>query len=482
MAIVTSKFRVSAASGFASTFASDNIYLVLGRPQAWNDSLSPSFTAQASGTVTDNNPPNPVDNYTNEYALWRDAMAGVRLNYSDVKLATVRNNWQYGTRYDMYRHNINSSDPSENGHFDLSDTNMIVYVTSTGCVYKCLYNGRNGSSTTGVVSTVMPSTTGAAPQTTADGYIWKYLYTITAGDGDFVTANYIPVPGTTTSISNVNGIDVILVTGAGGGYTGTPSITIYGDGTGAAATAVTSSGVISRIDVTNAGSGYTWAKVVINGGGTPTTANAVAIIAPTGGHGANMVYETMAHNVMIAGTVTGYEQNDFPVNQDFRTVGLVKNPLTFDSSVGYKVTGTGTVYSTNTGRILRTLTMTSGATIAPANDTIITGSASQATGLSVFQSSGTTRLEYIQPVQADVPANISNLRIDTTGTKSLYQFTTGETVTGTGYSELVNSSTGITGTLPEIQPYTGAMLYLDYRQPVTRSAGQNEKINIVINF
>ena len=74
------------------------------------------------------------------------------------------------------------------------------------------------------------------------------------------------------------------------------------------------------------------------------------------------------------------------------------------------------------------------------------------------------------------------LRIDTTGTKKLYQFTSNETITGTGYSQISNSSTALTGTLPEIHPYTGQMLYLDYRQPVTRSAGQNEKINVVINF
>ena len=53
MAIVTSKFRVSAASGFASTFATDSIYLVLGRPQSWDNTLSTNFSAQASGTVSD---------------------------------------------------------------------------------------------------------------------------------------------------------------------------------------------------------------------------------------------------------------------------------------------------------------------------------------------------------------------------------------------------------------------------------------------
>lgn len=482
MAIVTSKFRVSAASGFASTFATDNIYMVLARPQAWDNALSTNFADQANGTVSDNNPPNPVDNWVNEYALWRDAMAGVKLNYSDVKLATVRHNWQSGVRYDMYRHNINSSTPSETGKYDLSETNMIVYVTSTGAVYKCLYNGKNGSLTTGIVSTVVPSTTGVTPQTTGDGYIWKYLYTITAADADFITENYIPVP-TTSSVSSINGIDVIYLTNGGSGYTIAPTVVVYGDGSGCAATATITGTSVTKITVTQAGSGYTWAKVALNGGGTPTTGNAIAVIAPNGGHASNLVYETMAHNVMIAGTVSGYLNNDFPVNQDFRTVALVKNPLTFNSSVGYFVTSNvGTLYTTNTGRILRTLTMTSGATTAPANDIVLSGSNSLASGLFVFQSSGTVQLQYIQPINSDVPANISDLRIDVNGTKRLFQFTTGETITGTGYSQIINSSTGITGQLPEIQPYSGSMLYLDYRQPITRSAGQNEKINIVVNF
>jgi hypothetical protein len=181
--------------------------------------------------------------------------------------------------------------------------------------------------------------------------------------------------------------------------------------------------------------------------------------------------------------VSGYLNSEFPVNQDFRTVALVKNPLAYNSSVGYFVTSNaGTLFTAITGRILRTLTMTSGATTAPANDLTITGSASQASGLFVFQSSGTTLLQYIQPVNSDVPSNISDVRINTGGDKRLYQFTTSETITATSYSQVTNSSTGITGQLPEIQPYTGSMLYLDYRQPVTRSSGQNEKINIVVNF
>ena len=92
------------------------------------------------------------------------------------------------------------------------------------------------------------------------------------------------------------------------------------------------------------------------------------------------------------------------------------------------------------------------------------------------------QLQYCQPVAAESPSNIFDTIIDTAGTGRLKQFVNFETITGTGYSQVINSSIGVTAVLPEIQPYSGQMLYLDYRQPVTRSAGQNEKINIVINF
>lgn len=487
MAILTHNFRVSAASGFCSTLNTDNIYLVFARPQNWANTLSTNFDDQIAGTVSDTNVPNPVDNTLNEAALWRDALAALKLNSTNAKVCIPKHNWGYGNRYDMYRHNISSASPTENNNYDLSNSNFIVYVTSTGCVYKCLFNGRSAITTTGTVSTVQPTTTGTAPQQTADGYVWKYLYTISAADGDFVTANYIPVTVNATSVSSINGIDIITVEGAGSAYTGTPGVVIYGDGTSATATATanTSTGKITGITVTNPGSGYTWAKVVLTGGGTPTTANAIAVIAPLGGHGSNLMYETHAHNVMIAATVSGYEQNDFPVNQDFRTVALVKNPRQYSNTTGWRVTSnTGTLFTSSTGRITRTLVMNNNAVNSQmAQNDVLTGSNSLATGLFVFQSSGTVRLEYIQPINADVPASIDNTRIDTVGTRNLYQFNTSDTITGNfGYSQLINSSTGITSVLPEIQPYTGQLLYLDYRQRVSRSAGQNEKINIVINF
>ena len=475
MAIVTNKFRVAAASSFAQTFSTDYMYLVIGRPQSWSDtSYSTTFSNQVSGIPADNNPPSPYDNYLNETAFWRDAMAGLRLNNSDIRLATVRNNWLTNTKYDMYRHDINAANPTVNGVFNLADSNMIVYVTSTGNVYKCLFNGRSALNPSGSFSTVQPSTTGTAPEITADGYIWKYLYNISAAEADFVTASYIPVP-TTQSVSTSNGIHVIVVAAAGTGYNSSnTTLTIYGDGEGAAATPVLTGSSISTITVTNPGRNYTWAKVIVNGVGT--AASATAIIAPAGGHGSNLRQECSAFNVMVTGTISGYANSDFPVNQDFRSVALVKNPYVYTTD---QITSAGTIASATTGRITKSLNMTSVTSITP--DIVLSGGSSGAVGIAVFVSSGTTQLQYIQPVPADVPGNILNSTINTT-TGKLRQFQNGETVTGASYSNTVNTSNGVTLFTPELQPYSGEVLYLDYRQPVTRQAGQNEKINIVINF
>ena len=478
MAIVTSKFRVSAASSFVNTFAVDNMYLVLARPQSWSDTISTNFAPQSGYTPSDLAPPTPIDNHLNEYALWRDAMAALRITAGEVKLTTRRYNWVSGTKYDMYRHDISPTVPTANGRFNLSDANSIVYVTGNSSVYKCLYNGTNGQYTTGIVSTVAPITLGAAPQTTADGYIWKYMYTITAGDADFITNNYIPVPTNgQSSVSNTMGIDVIVVTN-GGSYSSAPVISIYGDGTGAAATAVTSAGVITAIQMTAPGSGYTWAKIAITASSTNVHATAVAIIAPARGHGANLPMECHAHNVMVATTVSGFQDSDVPVNQDFRTVAVVRNPLVYQTSTATYTTST--VNTANTAKIARTVVMSSTATTAPTADIVLVNTAG-AQGIAVFQSSTTVNLQYIAPVPADTSTILTTdiTRIDIAGTKQLKEFANGNVLTGTGYSETVSSTTLVS---PEMQPYSGELMYLDYRQPVTRNAAQNEKINIVINF
>ena len=64
-------------------------------------------------------------------------------------------------------------------------------VTEDFNVYKCMYNNH------GAQSTVMPSsinTSAGVSETTADGYKWKYMYSISAAnDFKFITTSFIPV-------------------------------------------------------------------------------------------------------------------------------------------------------------------------------------------------------------------------------------------------------------------------------------------------
>ena len=66
--------------------------------------------------------------------------------------------------------------------------------------------------------------------------------------------------------SSYTGVESIVVTNPGYGYTSTPTVTIVGDGEGATAYATIVNGKISKITVTNPGIGYTSAVVQITGG------------------------------------------------------------------------------------------------------------------------------------------------------------------------------------------------------------------------
>lgn len=104
-----------------------------------------------------------------------------------------------------------------------------------------------------------------------------------------VTPRILIVPGYTSQ--SVEGVDSITVSNGGSGYTeATVSITGGGEGSGATAEAVITEGVISGINITSGGLGYTTnPTITINGDGSGATAtgtfaqlaNAVCAIMPT---------------------------------------------------------------------------------------------------------------------------------------------------------------------------------------------------------
>jgi hypothetical protein len=123
-------------------------------------------------------PPVPENSYQNiYYDVWRNMMSLKKVQSSDISHIAVRYDWANNTFYYQY------DDDSTN----LYNRRFYTYTTDSN-VYKCIDNNR------GANSTVMPTGTGTSLINTADGYRWKYMYTISAGEIlNFRTADYIPV-------------------------------------------------------------------------------------------------------------------------------------------------------------------------------------------------------------------------------------------------------------------------------------------------
>jgi hypothetical protein len=113
----------------------------------------------------------------------------------------------------------------------------------------------------------------------------------------------------------------------GFGYGSPPTITIEGDGTGAAATAEVNNGAVTKINVINYGLGYRYANVTIGGPGQGATARAV--MAPYGGHGKDPINGMFARTLMFFTNISRDTNQGFAVNNDFRQLGIIKNPREF---------------------------------------------------------------------------------------------------------------------------------------------------------
>jgi len=428
--IVTSKFRIHNAEQFVESFSETSnsiIYLTIGRNNAFAD---------------DNNPPTPVNSTANvEYTPWREMYAAKRVTASDVTHAVPRYDWVTGTVYDQY---------------DDQDTNLLdddFYVmTDDYNVFKCLFNN------SGAASTTKPTKPGTVTErfTTADGYIWRYMYTVTTADAlKFLTNDYVPVKTLASDDGSdqwdvqtgaVDGsIEVVLVTAGGSGYfTGNTTVTITGDGTGATANATVSGGAVTAVTITNVGSGYTRASVAIAGAGASATARAV--ISPKGGHGADAIEELGGKYVMMNVRLDGNESNTHSTANEFRSVCLVRDPNLYGTSTR----ATASVYrqtfrydlSGVSGEFVLDETATSGSNTA-----------------SVVEWNTTS--DYLFTT---LPVNQA--------------FANGATVTGTG---------GATGTIsvintPGLQPYSGELLYVENRVPIARATDQIEDVKLIVQF
>lgn len=200
----------------------------------------------------------------------------------------------------------------------------------------------------GAISTSMPliSVGGSIPSDpyiiTDDGYKWKYLYTMSAGQKKlFFTQNWMPV-GTDALVTSsaVDGrIDIVDILNVGNGYNANiaacnaPILMLVGDGTGANLTAqVNSNGQIYAVNILNAGEGYTKASLTANTGANGSGAQFGISIGPRGGWGSNAALELGATTLMISTSLSDTENGTIPTEDaageffKYRQLSLILNP------------------------------------------------------------------------------------------------------------------------------------------------------------
>lgn len=455
-AIVTSGTRIFNAEQVKNSFANslpDKNYLFIAKSTPWQNDAAP---------------PMPVDSYLTDTEVRRDILAMKRISEGDVSLGIVRRDWVSNRYWDIYRHDWGEIGVTGLNPITGEATTPLSYleanhycVTDDFNVYMCLWNGG------GVLSTVKPTGTSSNKLQTADGYIWKYMYTISPADAlKFVSSNFIPVRYVSESPSVADPyysqwevqesavagtLERILVKDGGSGYapSSTFSITIVGNGSGAVATATTnSSGSIVYVNVTSIGAGYTWASVTASGG---TGAVFNPIIAPRGGYGSNAAVQ-LGGNYTLISSYLAFDEGlgDFPTINEYRRIGILKSPLAYGTSniaTGLTLDGTTKI------------TMAAGGIGTFIPDEEIVGSGSQARATVVSYDSNTRILKYIQ-----------------IGTQR-GSFSVADTISGlaSGAAAAVSSIAQ-----PEVDVNSGELIYLEHRRPVHRQPDQMEAIKIVI--
>jgi hypothetical protein len=348
---------------------------------------------------------------------YQNMLFGKLVTQDDIVPMASRYDWVANTVYAMY------SDTDQN----LYTENFYAVVNSTSQydVFKCIFNNYGSES---LYQPTLSDTNPSEPYyETADGYFWKYMFSIpVASFTQFATTNFIPVyPNTAVANSAVDGaIDVILLANdqfgaleAGSGYnnyleaqfiisdiqvagntilygvannasvvngfyigcmlyinggTGSgqfveiidykitgnikqivlnnplpivpdvtstyqiyPMVQITGDQNvtvNAYARALVnafSSNSIYQIDVVQHGVGYRIAEAtILSDPSVGVSNNAVlnVIISPPGGHGFDAYNELGATSIGIGLTFANNEGNTISTGNEYRTVGIIKNP------------------------------------------------------------------------------------------------------------------------------------------------------------
>ena len=519
-AIITDQLRILNAKNFVAGVAStaNSYYSFIGLPNA---------TDYESDWET--SPPSPVDNFNQEDNYWDTMISLKKISKSDVRQVVPKATWTSGITYDMYRNDISTSDVAKpSDAVNLYSANYYV-LNSDYRVYICLQNGTSPDNPSGRPSLDEPTFTDLEPReagTSGDGYIWKFLYTISPSDiVKFDSTNYLPVPqdwATNTTDSSVRNnastsgqLKIVTIKNRGAGvgtanktYTQVP---IKGDGSGGEATVtVNNDAKVESVTISNGGSGYTFGTLDLSDKGvTGTTAPIFdVIIPPQGGHGADIYRELGAYNVLLYSRIENDTDNpDFVTGNQIARVGVVESPKAYGSTSNLTSDKASAVYALK-------LAGAGYSSVVYTPDDQITqtiGVGSTAFGRVVAYDQNTGVLKYWQDkfhcgFNTDGTKNTSptygftmeRFTSDTGsggsfniigGSATLAIQTTFGSSANPGINTVINSRTYNLGqsfikgvSQPEVKKYSGNIIYVDNRPSITRSSNQKEDIKVILQF
>jgi hypothetical protein len=525
-AIITDQLRIKNARNFINDLiSSDNTYYTfIGLPNS--SEISPTW---------DSNPIAPKDSFNDENNYWDTLISLKRITDNDVRPVVRKINWVSATIYDMYRHDItrtNLSIPSNKT--SLYGSNFYV-VNSEFRVYVCLNNGINPENPNGRPSLDEPKFIDLEPRsagTSGDGYIWKYLYTISPSEIiKFDSLNFIPVPidwetnSEYTSVRNnaVSSGQLKIITIINRGYQVGPPNTTYskvpikGDGDGAEATIVINNdSKVESIVLSKGGSGYSYGTVDLIAGNVPlgsSTPEFNVIIPPVMGHGYDIYRELGATNVLVYSRIENSPQNpDFVTGTQVARVGIIANPESYESSsylVDERASGVYALMLKGLVPNIDDYKITTFLSNSYITQTIGTGVTAIGRVVSYDQNTGVLRYWQDRTLcgfNTDGSLNSSpqygfklnrftsnisgsgSLKI-TGGSRDLYVDSGFGSQNNPGISTVINNKTYYLGQTfvggtsnPEVQKYSGDLLYVDNRPAITRSINQREDIKVILQF
>ena len=513
-AIVTDQFRILNAGNFVDsvTSSSNSYYVFVGLS-------NPAVVGYGRTTDWDTNTPNPTDNFDYQSFVGDNMSFGKKVTSANVRRLVRRIDWTRGTKYEMYRHDYSLTNLSPTTKSSrLYDANYYV-MNSEYKVYICVDNGSSGINTAGNASLDEPTFTDLEPSkpgVSGDGYLWKYLYTVSPSDIiKFDSTEYISLPSdwatsTNAQISavrnngdsdtNENQIKKVYIDIQGLGYSqGSHELNILGDGSGGKVIVdVDSNGKITNTVVSSGGKNYTYGMVDLGSinSSSSTKAKLIPIIPPGKGHGNDIYKELGADKVLVYARFDD-STRDFPTDVTFAQIGIVKNPTSIGST---------NVFTENQYSSLGAIKFTSVTGTVSVGDKIsqsVTGGTAK--GFVASYDTETKVLKYFQ----DRNSFLNQTYFDATDyvgvstNAKLYAFASNaNAVTSTGgFSGSVDTgftgiSTNPTGTKlislgtqftngvanPEINKGSGDIVYLDNRPAISRNSRQKEDVKIILEF